>query len=64
MEQKHSGTVNFQITVDQVVLSKYFSATCQRDYPTASPEELEDCVTLSIGEFLDAVSQIAGTKPQ
>lgn len=64
MEQKHSGTVNFSITVDQIVLTKYFKAKCEYDLPGAPDEVIDACVTLSIGQFLDAVSEIAGTPSQ
>lgn len=61
MQQKHSGTVNFQITVDQIVLSKYFTASCLKKNPLLNEAELDTCVTTAIGDFLEAVSSIAGT---
>lgn len=64
MEQRHSGTVNFQITVDQIAMTAYFEPVCKREMPEASSTVIAACVKLKIGQFLDAVSTIAGTTPQ
>jgi len=60
MKQEHSGTVNFQITVDQIAMTAYFEPVCRKELPEASEEAINECVKLKIGQFLDAISQIAG----
>ena len=64
MEQKHSGTVYFKIAVDEANMIEFFEPVCKKEMPEADPAVLTACVKLKIGQFLDAVSAIAGVTPQ
>lgn len=59
MEQRHTGAVEFRITVDSAVMNKYFGAKCAKELPSASQEEMQACIDLSVGEFLDAIGMLA-----
>jgi hypothetical protein len=57
MQQKHSGTVEFSFNVEFII--KYFEVKCVKDFPSATPEQIQQCVDISVGEFLDAVKELA-----
>lgn len=57
-EIKHTagGDVDVNLKIDFDELQKYFEPVCQEELPEATESEIEDCVNLKIGEFLDAIS--------
>lgn len=54
------GGVNVNLNIDFSELEKYFIPVCKEEMPDATDEQIDDCVNLKIGEFLDGGLVIKG----
>lgn len=48
--------VDVELTINFEELEQYFDPVCRQELPNATEEEIQECVNLKIGEFLDTLS--------
>ena len=59
---EHSGKVEYEITINEAKLLKYFVADCEKTSPQATAEENQKCADAKLGHFLDVISELTSTR--
>lgn len=49
------GNVDVNVGIDFSELEKYFKPVCEQEIPSGTDEQIDDCVNLKIGLFLQGV---------
>jgi len=52
LEVEHKGTVSLEVKVNLEQVLTYFEVKCTQDNPTATPEEINTCVSDRLDDFV------------